>query len=158
MVMKTLQKKQRPALILIVEDNPGDVLMIKRAFRQAKMPYEMMIATSGEEALAILGREEPYTQAMKPDIILLDLNLPKMSGKEVLSEIKKNEAFKLIPVMVLSSSSAEQDVVSSYALHANSYIVKPSDLQESLAVVEKVEQLWFTLAVLPEGTGFSGGI
>jgi two-component system, chemotaxis family, response regulator Rcp1 len=142
--------KQRPAQVLLVEDNYGDALLTRRAFKSSKIANQLTVATSGEEALTILLKEGEHATALTPDLILLDLNLPLMSGQDVLDFIKKNEKFRHIPVVILSSSKAEQDVVKSYNLHANGYVIKPISLEKFTDVVQKMEAFWFTLVVLPD--------
>ncbi len=150
MTIDTVENKQRAARVLLIEDNMGDVILTKRAFREAKISNDLKVATNGEEALNMLRREGPYATMETPDLILLDLNLPRMHGQEVLSFIKETEYLKHIPVVVLSSSRAEQDVVRSYNLHANGYVVKPVNLEKFKDVVEKLEKFWFTLVVIPD--------
>jgi CheY-like chemotaxis protein len=145
MTATTLKEKARIARILLVEDNRGDVILIQRAFKEARIANHIAVAESGEEAMSMLHGEK---QAM-PDLILLDLNLPRMHGREVLSLIKSDPGLKHIPVVILSSSRTEADVEKSYALHANGYVVKPGNSEEFGSVVEKLEQFWFTLVVLP---------
>lgn len=142
--------KQRPAQVLLVEDNLGDAMLTKRAFKSAKISNELTVAKSGEEALAILLKEGDYSTAPMPDLILLDLNLPQLSGQDVLDFIKNNENLKHIPVIVLSSSKAEQDVIKSYNLHANGYVVKPIGIDNFNEVIQKIEAFWFTLVVMPD--------
>lgn len=142
--------KHRPAQVLLVEDNAGDVMLTKRAFSSAKIANEITVAKSGEEALTILLKEDEHEHAATPDLVLLDLNLPQMSGQDVLSFIKSNDNLKHIPVIVLSSSKAEQDVIKSYNLYANGYVVKPISLDSFSEVIQKIETFWFTLVVLPK--------
>ena len=151
MSIETLEQKHRPARVLLVEDNHGDVLLTRRAFKQSRIANELTVAENGEDALAILNQDGEFANTPLPDLILLDLNLPKMSGQDVLTEIKTHEKLKRIPVIILSSSKAEQDVVKSYELHANGYVVKPMDLENFQEVVTKLEQFWFTLVVVPNG-------
>lgn len=140
----------RAVEILLVEDNEGDIFLTKKAFAKAKIINNIQVAMDGDEALRFLRKEGEYADVARPDIILLDINLPKKSGKEVLKEIKEDEALCAIPVIVLSSSKAEQDVVKTYELHANGYIVKPVDLMKFQEVVNAVENFWFNVVVLPE--------
>ena len=151
MTMDTIQQKHRPARILLVEDNHGDVILTRYAFKESKIANEIYAATTGEEALAMLRKEGEHAQFHLPDLILLDLNLPRMSGQDVLEIIKNDSALQHIPVLILSSSQAAQDVVKSYNLHANGYVVKPVNLELFIDMVSKVEQFWFTLVVLPNG-------
>ncbi len=140
----------RPLEILLVEDNSGDVVLTKDAFQQAKMRNHIQVAEDGEVALNILNKQPPYEDAITPDLILLDLNLPKMDGKELLTKIKNTPHLKRIPVVILTSSNADADIMHSYDLHANSYIVKPVNLKKLSSVVESIENFWFTVVVLPQ--------
>ena len=133
-----------------MEDNIGDAMLTKRAFKNAKIANELTVAKSGEEAVAILLKEGDYATASTPDLILLDLNLPQMSGKSVLDYIKNSENLKHIPVIVLSSSKAEQDVIQSYNLHANGYVVKPISIDNFADIIQKIEAFWFALVVMPD--------
>ena len=144
-----LIREGRPAEIMLVEDNRGDALLAARAFRQAEIENNLTVAETGEKALAMLRREGEYASMRLPDIILLDLNLPMMSGKDVLAAIKSDDALRHIPVIILSSSSAPPDISGSYDLHANAYIVKPLNLENFSDVVHSIEQFFFMLAVLP---------
>lgn len=149
MSVDTLEQQHRPARVLLVEDNYGDVLLTKRAFSKARHVNELSVVESGEQALAFLRREGEYANKLLPDLILLDLNLPKLSGQDVLQEIKSDPRLKRIPVIILSSSQAEQDVVKSYELHANGYVVKPVSSENFQQAVSKLEQFWFALVVIP---------
>ena len=144
-----LIREGRPVEIMLVEDNRGDALLAARAFRQAEIENNLTVAETGEKALAMLRREGEYAGLGLPDIILLDLNLPMMSGKDVLAEIKTDDVLRHIPVIILSSSSAPPDIAGSYGLHANAYIVKPFNLENFSDVVRSIEQFFFVLAVLP---------
>ncbi|MGN6209796.1 response regulator [Asticcacaulis sp.] len=144
-----LIREGRPAEIMLVEDNRGDALLAARAFRQAEIENNLTVAETGEKALAMLRREGEHAGLSLPDIILLDLNLPMMSGKDVLAEIKTDNVLRHIPVIILSSSSAPPDIAGSYGLHANAYIVKPFNLENFSDVVRSIEQFFFVLAVLP---------
>ena len=148
--MKDLSKTSRPIEILLVEDNPGDVFLTKKAFEKTKMANHMMVATDGEMALEMLYKKGEYSDLNSPDIILLDLNLPKKDGREILEEVKQDPKLKRIPVVVLTSSKAERDIVATYDLHASSYIVKPVDLSKFAQIVESIENFWFSIVVLPE--------
>lgn len=139
----------RPIEILLVEDNPGDVRLTKEALKEGKVRNNMQVAEDGEEALAFLHRQGRHAQATRPDLILLDLNLPKKSGREVLEEIKADPELKRIPVVVLTISKAEQDILKSYNLHANCYITKPVDLDQFIGVVQSIEDFWLTVVMLP---------
>jgi two-component system, chemotaxis family, response regulator Rcp1 len=135
--------------ILLVEDNPGDVRLTKEALKDAKILNNLSVAADGMDALMFLRRCEPYGEAPRPDLILLDLNLPKMSGQEVLAAIKADQSLKRIPVVILTSSSAEQDIMKSYNLHANCYITKPVDLDQFVEVVKSIENFWLRIVKLP---------
>lgn len=139
----------KPIEILLVEDNPGDILLTEEAFAEAKILNHIHTAKDGEEALAYLKQEEGFEDAVKPDLVLLDLNLPKVDGREVLDEIKSDPNLKRIPVVVLTSSAAEKDIVKTYDLHANSYVVKPINLEQFVNVVNAVENFWFSVVSLP---------
>lgn len=141
-----------PIDVLLVEDNPGDVDLTKVAFRRAKIANRLSVAKDGVEALAFLRQEGPYSASPRPSLILLDLNLPKKNGREVLTEIKDDLHLRRIPVIVLTSSQAERDVVESYSLHANGYIVKPVDFDQLVRVVRSLEDFWFTMVRLPHST------
>lgn len=149
MTTDTISNKGRPAEILLIEDNRGDVLLTKKAFKTGKIANNITVAGDGIEALQMLRREGEHANATIPDIILLDLNLPKKTGRDVLSEIKADEQLKHIPVVVLTSSKAELDVVKSYNLHANSYIVKPVNLEKFNEIVNSIENFWFSVVILP---------
>jgi CheY-like chemotaxis protein len=138
--------------ILLVEDNPGDVDLTKASLRRSKLSNRLTVATDGEEALSILGREGQYAQFPQPDLILLDLNLPKKSGVEVLAEIKRDPTLRRIPVVIMTSSKAEEDIVRTYDLHANCYVTKPVDLDQFRNVVRAITEFWFTLVRLPSNT------
>ncbi|MBI4642765.1 MAG: response regulator [Deltaproteobacteria bacterium] len=138
-----------PIEILLVEDNPGDVRLTKEALKEGKVVNNLHTVGDGEEALAYLRRQGPFTQATRPDLILLDLNLPKKSGREVLAEIKKDPDLKRIPVVILTVSEAEQDIIKSYNLHANCYITKPVNLEQFMEVVQSIENFWLTVVMLP---------
>jgi CheY-like chemotaxis protein len=140
-----------PIQILLVEDNPGDVRLTQEAMRDAKISTRMYVAVDGVQALAFLRHEGSYATVPRPDLILLDLNLPKKSGHEVLAEIKADEELKRIPVVILTTSQAEQDIIESYNLHANAYVNKPVDLDEFAKVVKSIEDFWFEIVRLPDG-------
>jgi CheY-like chemotaxis protein len=135
--------------ILLVEDNPGDVLLTREALRDSKMRNRLHVAADGVEALAFLRREGRHAGAPAPDLILLDLNLPRKDGREVLAEVKADPALRHIPVVILTSSQAEQDIARAYDLHANCYVTKPVDLDQFLTIVRSIEQFWFTIVKLP---------
>ena len=138
-----------PIEILLVEDNPGDVRLTIEALKEGKVANKINVAVDGIEALAFLRREGKYENAPKPDLILLDLNLPKKNGREVLAEIKMNPHLKCIPVVILTSSQAEKDIVTTYNLHANCYITKPVDFEQFIQVVKSIENFWFKVVKLP---------
>lgn len=143
----------KPIEILLVEDNPGDVRLTQEALREAKVINNLTIAKDGMEALAYLRRQGPYAHAPRPHLILLDLNLPKRDGREVLAEIKADESLKRIPVVVLTTSQDEQDILKSYNLHANCYVTKPVDLYQFIRVVRSIEDFWLGIVVLPLANG-----
>jgi len=135
--------------ILLVEDNPGDVRLTQEALKDNKVRNHLSVVEDGEKAMAFLRRAGPYANAPRPDLILLDLNLPRKDGREVLKEIKENDELKRIPVVVLTTSKAEEDIVRSYNLHANCYITKPVDLDQFISIVKSIEDFWFCLVRLP---------
>jgi len=135
--------------VLLVEDNLGDVRLTREAFREAKFANKMNVVKDGMEAMKFLRREGNYGRALRPDIILLDLNLPKKDGLEVLKEIKADENLKRIPVVILTTSSAEKDILNSYNLHANCYITKPAGLDGLIEVVKSIKNFWFSIVKLP---------
>ncbi len=139
--------------ILLVEDSPGDIRLTQEALKDSKISNNLHIAMDGEEALAFLKKEGKFSEKPRPDLILLDLNLPKKDGREVLAEIKKDNDLKRIPVVVLTISEAEEDILKSYNLYANCYITKPLDLNQFLKVILSIENFWFTIVKLPNGTG-----
>jgi CheY-like chemotaxis protein len=135
--------------ILLVEDNPGDVRLTREALREGKVYNNLHWAKDGVEALEFLRQEGAHKDAPRPDIILLDLNLPKKDGREVLLSIKNDDRFKQIPVVVLTTSEAEEDILRSYELHANCYITKPVDLEKFITVVQSIDRFWLTVVTLP---------
>ncbi len=139
----------RPIEILLVEDNPGDVRLAREALRDAKVRNALYVAEDGVDALAFLRREPPHQSAPRPDLVLLDLNLPRMDGREVLATIKADPDLCTIPVVVLTTSSAEQDILKSYQLHSNCYITKPVDLDQFIDVVHSIQDFWLTVVKLP---------
>jgi chemotaxis family two-component system response regulator Rcp1 len=139
----------RPVEILLVEDNPGDVRLTKETLQDSRLLNRMCVVSDGVEAMAFLRREGSYAAAARPDLILLDLNLPRMDGREVLAEIKADEELRRIPVIVLTTSSAEKDILKTYDLHANCYITKPVNLDQFTSVVRAIEAFWFTIVTLP---------
>ena len=144
-----MSERGDPVEILLVEDNPGDVRLTKEALREGKVYNNLHWAKDGVEALEFLRREGKHAKAPRPDIILLDLNLPKKDGREVLEIIKGDERLRNIPVVVLTTSKAEEDVVRSYALHANCYVTKPVDLEKFIVVVKSIDRFWLTVVTLP---------
>jgi len=138
-----------PAEILLVEDNPGDVLLTKEALKAGKMNNKLSVVSDGEEALAFLRHKDPYKDAPRPDIILLDLNLPKKDGREVLADLKSDPDLKRIPIVILTTSKAEEDIIKSYNLHANCYITKPVGLEKFIEVVRTLENFWLEIVKLP---------
>jgi two-component system, chemotaxis family, response regulator Rcp1 len=138
----------RPLNVLLVEDNPGDIRLMREALRNGATK-KLDAVEDGEEALAYLRREAPYADAPKPDLIFLDLNLPKKDGREVLNEIKKDERWRRIPVVILTTSEAERDIYGAYELHANCYIKKPTDLDEYMEVIRACETFWLHIVRLP---------
>jgi len=135
--------------ILLVEDNPGDVRLTQEALRESNMQHHMDVVSDGEMAVKYLLNEGPFEEAPKPDIIFLDLNLPRKDGREALSIIKKNPRTRMIPVIILTTSEAEPDILQSYRLHANCYITKPVDINHFIQVFKRIEQFWFKTVALP---------
>lgn len=135
--------------ILLVEDNPSDVFLTRRVIGDCRIPNRLHVARDGVEALAFLNRGDGYPDAPQPDLILLDLNLPRKNGREVLDEIKNDNRFKHIPVVVLTTSNTEADIMRAYQSHANCYMVKPVDMNQFVDVIRGIEDFWFTLAKLP---------
>ena len=145
----TMEQLGRPIEVLLVEDNPGDVRLTAEALQEGKVWNRLSVAPDGVEALAFLRRLGTYAAAPRPDVILLDLNLPKRDGREVLAEIKNDPKLRVIPVVVLTTSKAEEDIVRTYDLHANCYITKPVDLDQFLRVVTAIEDFWLCIVKLP---------
>jgi two-component system, chemotaxis family, response regulator Rcp1 len=139
----------RPIEILLVEDNPGDVRLTKEALREGKVANNLSVAADGVEALAFLRREGAHKNAARPDLVLLDLNLPRKDGRQVLAEIKNDAELRRIPVVVLTTSKAEEDILKTYDLHANCYIAKPVDLEQFIRVVKSIDDFWLTVVRLP---------
>jgi chemotaxis family two-component system response regulator Rcp1 len=135
--------------ILLVEDNPGDVRLTIEALKESKVCNNLNVVSDGVEAITYLRREGQYANAPRPDLILLDLNLPGKDGREVLSEIKGDDDLKCIPVVVLTTSAAEQDILRTYRLHANCYITKPVDLEQFIMIVQNIQDFWFSIVKLP---------
>ncbi|MHA1104883.1 MAG: response regulator [Promethearchaeota archaeon] len=149
-----LSKRIRPVEILLVEDNPGDIRLTKEAMKEAKIINNLNVVEDGVEALAYLRKKGKYKNANRPDLILLDLNLPKKNGREVLDDIKQDKNLKLIPVVILTVSRAEEDIFKTYELHANCFITKPVDMDQFIKVVKSIEQFWFSIAKLPPNKNF----
>jgi two-component system response regulator len=137
--------------VLLVEDDPGDVLMTREAFADYKVHNRLWVATNGVEAMSFLRREGEFADAPTPDLILLDLNLPKMDGREVLAAVKEDPKLRSIPVVVLTTSEAEEDVVRSYSLHANAYVTKPVDFERFVSVVQQIDDFFVSVVRLPKG-------
>lgn len=135
--------------VLLVEDNPGDVRLTKEALKEGKLLNQLTVVGDGVEALLLLRKEGKYAHAIQPELILLDLNLPKKDGREVLAEIKADPKLRRIPVVVLTTSSAEEDILKIYDLHANCYITKPVDLEQFMGVVKSIEDFWVSVVKLP---------
>ncbi|MGD0643462.1 MAG: response regulator [Candidatus Bathyarchaeia archaeon] len=135
--------------ILLVEDNPGDVRLTKEALKDAKVLNEIHVAKDGVEAMEFLNKQGSFAEAPTPDLILLDLNLPRKDGREVLAEIKKDSKLKHIPVVILTTSKADEDIIKTYDLHANAYITKPVDLNRFVEIMHVMEEFWFTIVKLP---------
>jgi two-component system, chemotaxis family, response regulator Rcp1 len=141
--------ENRPVEILLVEDNPGDERLTREALKEGKVYSNLHWVKDGVEAMEFLRREGKYKDVPRPDIILLDLNLPKKDGREVLQDIKNDDALKRIPVVVLTTSKAEEDVLRTYNLHANCYVTKPVDLEKFIVVVKSIDVFWLTVVTLP---------
>lgn len=139
-----------PIEILLVEDNPGDARLAREALRDSKARNKLHHVEDGVEAMKFVRRQAEYANVPSPDLILLDLNLPKKDGREVLAEIKEDPELRLIPVVVLTTSEAERDLLKSYRLHANAYVVKPIDFDRFVEIVHVVEDFWFTIVKLPQ--------
>jgi chemotaxis family two-component system response regulator Rcp1 len=145
---------ERPPLeVLLVEDNPGDVRLTREALKEASTRTRLSVVQDGAEALEFLRREGRHAEAPRPDVVLLDLNLPRRDGREVLGELKGDPALLTIPVVILTSSDADRDVAAAYALHANCYVTKPTDLDEYISVLRAIEQFWFGVVQLPPRPG-----
>ena len=139
----------KPIEILLVEDNPGDVDLDREALQDSKVSNTLSVAIDGEEAMAFLHRSGKYATAPRPDLVLLDLNLPRKDGRQVLAEIKADDSLKNIPVVILTTSKKDEDILKSYNLHANCYITKPIDLHQFLRVIRGIEDFWLTIVSLP---------
>lgn len=143
-----------PIEVLLVEDDPGDVLMTKEAFEEHKVRNRLNVVSDGAAALAYLRRQDPYEDAVRPDLVLLDLNLPKRDGREVLAEIKADDSLRQIPVVVLTTSQADEDVLRSYQLYANAYVTKPVDFERFLSVVRQIDDFFVSVVKLPRNSAF----
>jgi CheY-like chemotaxis protein len=139
----------RPIEVLLVEDDPGDVLLIREAFDFNKVHNNLNVVNDGEQALAYLKNEGAYADANRPDLVLLDLNLPRKDGREVLAEVKADERLRTIPIVVLTTSEAEEDVLKSYQLHANAYVTKPVDFERFVAIVRQIDDFFVSVVRLP---------
>jgi two-component system, chemotaxis family, response regulator Rcp1 len=145
----TSPKQVTPIEILLVEDNPGDARLAKEALKDSKLLNNIHHVVDGEQAIQFLRNEGDFRDAIRPDLVLLDLNLPRKDGREVLADIKSDPALKMIPVVVLTTSEAEQDIIQSYSLHANCYITKPVDLDKFLQIIESMQDFWLSIVRLP---------
>lgn len=144
-----MEKMGRAVQMLLVEDNLGDIRLTKETLRDAKVMVNLHVVGDGVEAMAFLRKESKHANAPRPDLVLLDLNLPKKDGREVLGEIKQDPDLRRIPVVVLTISSAEEDILKSYNLHANAYVTKPLNLEQFAKIVKAIEDFWFTVVKLP---------
>ncbi len=154
MIELGLKNKMRLVEILLIEDNPGDVRLTQEAFKEGKLINNLHVVEDGIEALAYLRKQGKFKNEPQPDLILLDLNLPKKDGRELLAEIKEDQHFKHIPVVVLTTSTAEADIIKSYESHANCYITKPVDMNQFIKIVKSIEYFWFTIVKLPPNENF----
>src|ERR1700692_454716 len=148
-MMESIGTNAVPIEVLLVEDSPGDIRLTREAFKDAKVHIHLHVAQDGAEAMAFLKREGKHAKVPRPDLILLDLNLPKKDGREVLAEIKESEALKSIPVVILTTSASEADILRSYRLHANCYITKPVGLEGFLEVIKSIDSFWLSVVKLP---------
>ncbi|MFI7213380.1 response regulator [Micromonospora maritima] len=144
------QPRPNPVRILVVDDDPGDVLMIEEALEESDVEKVIDVVADGEEAMEFLRREGRHVEAQRPDVILLDLNMPRMDGRQVLGEVKRDESLRTIPIVVLTTSNADTDVVSSYTLQANAYVTKPIDLDDFNDVVRRIDEFFGRVVVLPK--------
>lgn len=144
-----LETQPQPVDILLVEDNAGDVRLTKEVLKDSKVRNNLIVATNGQEALDCLRKKGKYVGTVRPDLILLDLNLPVMDGREVLAQIKDDRELKRIPVVILTTSKAEEDILKTYNLHANCYVTKPVDLEQFCRVVKSLEDFWLAIVKLP---------
>jgi len=149
--MENYESPLHPIEILLVEDNPGDSRLAKEALKESKLKNNLYVAEDGVEAMNFLYKTGKYSKMPRPDLVILDLNLPKKDGREVLAEIKNDENLKRIPVVILTISKAEEDILKTYNLHANCYVTKPLDLDQFMKVVRSIEDFWLTIVKLPNG-------
>lgn len=147
--MHSRKANNRPVQILLVEDSPSDAVLMREVLRETDSLKQLSVVKDGVEALKFLRQEKPYQEAPLPDLILLDLNLPKLDGKELLQEIKIDPVLRLIPVVVLTTSAATMDILKSYTYHANCYIIKPLELDEFIRIVQSIENFWIGAVTLP---------
>ncbi len=143
------QSISKPAEILLIEDNPGDVRLTQECFKESKISNNLSVVMDGQEAIDFLQRKGKFADAPRPDLILLDLNLPRKDGRELLAEIKADPDLRRIPIVVLTISKAEQDILKTYDLHANCFITKPIDLNQFAVIVKSIEDFWLTIVKLP---------
>ena len=146
-----VRNKFKAVEILLIEDNPGDVRLTIEALKESKIINNLDVVEDGIEALSFLKKEGIYKDKPRPDLIILDLNLPKKDGREVLGEIKSEDSLKQIPIVILTTSEAEEDIIKSYELHANCYITKPVNMEQFIKVVKSVSDFWFSIVMLPPG-------
>ncbi len=146
-----MKNKFKAVEILLIEDNPGDVRLTVEALKESKIINNLNVVDDGIEALSYLQKEGIYKDKPRPDLIILDLNLPKKDGREVLGEIKSEDSLKQIPIVILTTSEAEEDIIKSYELHANCYITKPVNMEQFVKVVKSVGDFWFSIVILPPG-------
>ena len=144
-----MDKLVKPVEILLIEDNPGDILLTQKSLSDSKLMNNLHVVKDGEEAIGYLHKEGGFANAIRPDLILLDLNLPKKSGHEVLEELKSDKDLKRIPIVILSTSKSEKDILGSYNNYANCYIAKPVDLTQFHTIVKSIENFWFSIVTLP---------
>ena len=146
----------KPTEVLLVEDNPGDVRLIREGLKHSRLEIRVNVTRNGEEALAFMRRQSGYSDAPRPDLVLLDLDMPKMDGRAVLSEMRRDPALTSIPVVVFTTSESESDIATSYKLHASAYVSKPVEMDQFGTVVRSIEEFWMRIAKLPRSTGLAG--